>query len=123
MRNMHDSIRLLISDAILKTSYGSSLSQDQIYDQLVDPPQPELGDYAFGCFQLSKLHKKSPAQIATELGASIVPDGKIEKAQAVGPYLNFRVSMQAKGKAVLDKIQNGDFFKTELTKNNPKTTK
>jgi len=125
MRSLHDPIRLLICDLILKSLQSLPLSKEQnkeqVYDQLVDPPQPEMGDLAFGCFQLSKQLKKSPAQIATELAALMVPDAQIEKIQAVGPYLNFKISATCKGEQVLVKVQDGSFFKAKLTENNPKT--
>ena len=38
---------------------------------LEKPPKPELGDYAFPCFSLSKQLKKSPAEIAKELSAKL----------------------------------------------------
>ncbi len=31
------------------------------------PPKPEMGDYAFPCFQLSKVMRKAPNMIAEEL--------------------------------------------------------
>ena len=31
------------------------------------PPKPEMGDYAFPCFQLSKVMRKAPNMIAVEL--------------------------------------------------------
>lgn len=36
---------------------------------LANPPKPELGDYAFGCFLLARDTKKAPPQIATEIKA------------------------------------------------------
>ena len=35
------------------------------------PPSPELGDYAFPCFQLAKREKKNPAEIAANLAKQI----------------------------------------------------
>jgi len=35
------------------------------------PPNPEMGDYAYPCFTLSKELKKNPNEIAKEIGEKI----------------------------------------------------
>jgi len=52
------------------------------------PPRPEMGDYAFPCFQLSKTMRKAPHMIAEELKNKIDKEG-FEKIDSQGPYLNF----------------------------------
>lgn len=44
------------------------------------PPKPEMGEFAFPCFQLSKAMRKSPNMIAKDLKEKIEKDGfeKIE---------------------------------------------
>ncbi len=59
--------------------------------QLETPPDSNLGDYAFPCFQLSKKLKKSPIEIAKSLESIKLPK-EIEKVQAIGPYLNFFIN-------------------------------
>ena len=54
------------------------------------PPKPEMGDYAFPCFQLSKAMRKAPNMIAEELKNSMCTDG-FERIENLGPYLNFFV--------------------------------
>ena len=53
-------------------------------------PNLEMGDYAVGCFELSKKLKKNPAETARDL-AQKFSSPLFEKAQAQGPYLNFFV--------------------------------
>ncbi|MBI2659389.1 arginine--tRNA ligase [Candidatus Woesearchaeota archaeon] len=60
--------------------------------ELEAPPNPEMGDYAFPCFILAKERKKSPNEIANELGKSFKPNNLISEAKAIGPYLNFFVN-------------------------------
>src|SRR3989338_3694226 len=60
--------------------------------ELEIPPNPEMGDYAFPCFVLAREWKKSPNEIAIELGKKFKPSGLITSAKAVGPYLNFFVN-------------------------------
>ena len=63
------------------------------------------GDYAFPCFTLSKEMKKSPVDIAKDLVSAITLPSSIEKAEAVGPYLNFFV----KTEVVMKNIANLKF--------------
>lgn len=56
------------------------------------PPNPEMGDYAFPCFSLSKTYKKAPNEIANELAAKLAKRGSIKEIRANGPYLNFFIN-------------------------------
>ena len=70
--------------------------------ELVTPPDPKLGDLAFGCFALAQLRhddvgatrespKQSPADIAKRLARQLSKDTKdqlVESVSAAGPYLN-----------------------------------
>lgn len=67
------------------------LKLDFIEDLIKIPPKPEMGDYAFPCFQLAKSLKKSPNIIAEELKNKIEGD-YFEKIENKGPYLNFFVN-------------------------------
>ena len=67
------------------------IKQDVI---LETPPSGEFGDYAFPCFQLAKIYRKSPVQIAEELAKKFEPDDYIAKVKPVGPYINFFVNRQ-----------------------------
>ena len=53
------------------------------------PPEQKLGDLAFPCFILAKTLRKAPPIIAKELSEKFTGDKYIEKAEAVGGYLNF----------------------------------
>ena len=69
------------------------------------PPKPEMGDYAFPCFQLSKTMRKAPNMIAQELKEKINKDG-FEKIENLGPYLNFFVDKCAFTKNTIEKVLN-----------------
>lgn len=58
------------------------------------PPTPDLGDYAFPCFTLSKQFKKNPNEIAKDLKKKIQLPKEIEKIEINGAYLNFFVNKQ-----------------------------
>jgi arginyl-tRNA synthetase len=74
------------------------------------PPRPEMGDYAFPCFQLSKALRKSPNVISSELAEKINKEG-FEKVDALGPYLNFFVDKSVFTKETIEKIlDQGDSY-------------
>lgn len=56
--------------------------------ELVRPPNPEMGDLAFGCFAAAKALKKSPAEIAKTAAAAFPKTEFVRAAQALGPYVN-----------------------------------
>jgi len=56
------------------------------------PPSPDLGDYAFPCFSLTKKFKKSPVEIAQEISKKLTPSELIYKIQPSGPYINFFIN-------------------------------
>lgn len=90
------------------------LTADQVYDLLVEPPNPDMGQFAFGVFPLAKLLKKAPAVIAGELASQIQSGGAIRSVQAAGPYLNFKLSTAWVGQFFLNEILNQKLFKQSL---------
>ena len=72
--------------------------------ELEIPPKPELGDYAFPCFSLSKIYKKNPNEIASDLSKKIKKSKYIEEIKTIGPYLNFFINKNALTEETLNKI-------------------
>lgn len=73
-------------------------------EQLIEiPPRPEMGDYAFPCFQLSKVMRKAPNMIAEELKNQLSSEG-FEKIENLGPYINFFVDKGEFSKNTIEKI-------------------
>ncbi len=93
----------------------SGLSVNSIAESIEVPPNPELGDYAFPCFMLSKELKKSPQNIALELKDKLTKinlkeDHKhFELIDNKGPYLNFYVNKPVYMKNVLHKVYSEKF--------------
>lgn len=67
------------------------------------PPKPEMGDYAFPCFQLSIIMRKAPNIIAEELVNNISTDG-FEKIENLGPYVNFFVDKGVFAENIIENI-------------------
>ncbi len=55
------------------------------------PPTVDMGDFGCACFPLAKQYRRSPKEIAEKIVESMEPSEYIEKAEAVGPYVNIRV--------------------------------
>ncbi|MBL7054565.1 arginine--tRNA ligase [Candidatus Woesearchaeota archaeon] len=68
------------------------------------PPNPELGDYAFPCFNLAKVLKKSPNEIAENLAIKFPKTFLIQEVKAVGPYVNFFINKNRLAGDILKKI-------------------
>jgi arginyl-tRNA synthetase len=76
----------------------------EVIEGLIEiPPKPEMGDYAFPCFQLSKVLRKAPNMIAEQLKTEISLEG-FEKIENLGPYLNFFVDKGNFVKQTIDKV-------------------
>lgn len=74
------------------------------------PPKPEMGDYAFPCFQLSKVMRKAPNMIAEELKNAMDTEG-FERIENLGPYLNFFADKGTLAKNTIEKVLNeGDNY-------------
>ena len=72
-----------------------TLEVEQIYSMIEIPPQTEMGDYAFPCFQLAKIMRKSPVQIAEELATAVNQLVFIKEIQQKGGFLNFFIDPTA----------------------------
>jgi arginyl-tRNA synthetase len=80
------------------------LLESDILELIEVPPNPEMGDYAFPCFTLSKEMKKAPNMIAEELALKIKTSTIIKRLEAKGPYLNFFINKSIFSETTLKKI-------------------
>lgn len=89
----------------------TELPAGDVRSLLGEPPNPELGDFAFPCFQLARNVKRNPAQVASELAGRIAHDDVIADAKAAGPYLNIRLRREPFIQTVLSEIgRQGEQF-------------
>jgi len=90
------------------------LSLEDISKNIGEPPNLEMGHYAFACFPLAKILKCAPPLVAKTLAEEIKPDSFIRETKAVGPYLNFFISSESLGEIVVETALEGTFFKQKL---------
>ena len=83
------------------------------------PPNDNLGDYAFPCFELSKKLHKSPNQIAIELESKIKKPSFVKQIKVEGPYLNFFIDYNSISKQIINDIfkEKNNFGKQNIGKN------
>lgn len=77
---------------------------EEIENFLETPPNKEMGDYAFPCFKLARIMKKSPQDIANEIQPQIDCGAEIAEVKIAGGYLNFYINPGMLIKSVLTEI-------------------
>lgn len=87
----------------LHSQLSEYLSTDDIYKLIEKPKNEEHGDFAFPTFQLAKVFRKNPAQIAADVAAEFTSD-IVDDVNVVGPYLNFYLNKNKVTTQVLNKI-------------------
>lgn len=129
MNLLHEPLRLSLTAPLLnaieqifaKNSAETQVTQAEIYNQLVEPPNTDLGHLAFGCFILAKALKKAPPVVAAELKNTLQSIQGVSSVEVAGPYLNFKFSAEALSENVVKNALTGKTFQQKLTDKNPKT--
>lgn len=103
----------------------SHLTTNELCAFLVEPPQVELGDLAFGCFLMAKSLKKSPAAAAEQLAVHLRQHPSsghyFQKIENVGPYLNLTLSLSLIAENVIEPLRNKKYFEQPFFTGTPKT--
>ena len=101
---------LLLEEAV-KNAFGEGLlSADEIFEMLEYPPDRSMGDIALPCFRLSKSLRKAPPMIASALAEGLSCE-EFSEINAMGGYLNFRISPTAFASRVVSDIKSaGDKY-------------
>jgi arginyl-tRNA synthetase len=74
-------ITTLLENTLSKLNYK--------YDVKLEIPPENMGDFAFPCFPLAAIAKKSPQQIAQEITKNLQKNKWLKKIEAKGGYVNF----------------------------------
>lgn len=75
------------------------------------PPKPQMGDYAFPCFQLARSLRKAPPAIAAQVAETIPDTPWLKKVEVVGPYVNFFLEPGEAGRCVVQRLlEEGEAF-------------
>ena len=83
-----------------------AVTEEEVKNLLEIPPSTELGDYAFPCFSLAKIEKKSPLLIAEQLAEKLrkkLPE-EISGVDFKAGYLNFFIDKKILAEKILKGI-------------------
>ncbi len=82
-----------------------NLSYEELIINIEIPKDEKQGDYAFPCFRLAKVLKKSPQVIAEEISQNIeFENNLIDKTEVIGGYLNFFVDKKILAETVTKEL-------------------
>ena len=112
MINFKEEIAEVLSKAL-------EMDLKELIDFIEVPKDNANGDYAFPCFRLAKILKKSPQVIATETKEKIDLENKnIEKVEVAGGYLNFYINKNVLTEEVISNIESQEEYgKAQAQKN------
>jgi len=94
----------MIKDEILKLLKSAGIEATK--EKIEIPPSPELGDYAFPCFELAKIQKKNSNQIAQEAvnKMKMWKTSLIERVEVKGAFINFFLNWEKISEKLLKQI-------------------
>lgn len=105
---MKDKIIDLITDSI------EELDRETVSRILEIPPQEDMGDFAFPCFQLAKIFRKAPNMIAEEVAGKIPKTDFVTKIEAMGPYVNFFINREMFVKEMIKQVSVDDYGSSDI---------
>lgn len=68
------------------------------------PKDASMGDWCLPCFKFASRFGKSPAELAKDIVSRIGAYNFLEKAEAVGPYVNFTLDKKTVAADVLERV-------------------
>lgn len=105
---MKDKIIDLITDSI------EELDRETVSRILEIPPQEDMGDFAFPCFQLAKIFRKAPNMIAEEVAGKIPKTDFVTKIEAMGPYVNFFINREMFVKEMIKQVSVDNYGSSDI---------
>lgn len=96
----------IIAEKIYSAINLDDIKEEDIYKYIEIPPNKDMGDYAFPCFNLAKTLRKAPPVIANDIKEKLVLDENIDNVQVVGGYLNFYINKLKISEIVLNEIND-----------------
>lgn len=96
--------------AIAESLAGCGISENEIKELIIIPPDKQMGDYCLPCFKFAKLLRKSPSDIAGSLAKCMHSSEVFCKAEAASGYLNFFIDRNFLVKNTVDEILSSDNY-------------
>ena len=77
-----EDIKEIIAESIV-VSLDNKISKNDVLDKIEIPKDKEHGDFSYPCFNLAKILKNSPVNIANTIKEKIVLNDKISKVEVI----------------------------------------
>lgn len=100
-----EEIKLKIANMI-KKCINVNIDVNDILNKIEVPKDKKNGDFAYPCFNLAKILKNSPVNIANDIKKNIKLIDEIQNVQVVNGYLNFYINDINIVKKVITNIYN-----------------
>lgn len=94
---------------LLSSELSGKLTSEEIERLIEIPPSEQMGDFAFPCFPLARILRKSPPVIAEQLASGLKLPPEFESVKAISGYLNFYLDKQVLARRVLTDTCSPDF--------------
>ena len=98
MINFKEQIGALLAEQI------EGLTAEELIGMVEIPTDSKLGDYAFPCFRLAKVMRKSPAVIAKDIAEKLSIDKMFERVESVNAYVNMFLGREVFMRDVLSEV-------------------
>ncbi|MFA5634396.1 MAG: arginine--tRNA ligase, partial [Anaerovoracaceae bacterium] len=98
MINFKEQIGALLAEQI------EGLTAEELTGMIEIPTDSKLGDYAFPCFRLAKVMRKSPAIIAKDIAEKLSNDKMFERVESVNAYVNMFMGREVFIREVLSEV-------------------
>ena len=99
-----EEIKLKIANMIYNALNNNDISLDEIKEKIEVPKDKQNGDFSYPCFNLAKVLRNSPVNIANNIKDKITLDSSISKVEVVNGFLNFYLDSNNIVNDVLSKI-------------------
>lgn len=97
--------------SLLAGELKGKVTKEEIERLIEIPPSDDLGDFAFPCFSLAKIEKKSPLAIAEDIAERIRKKklGIVSNVDVKGGYVNFFIDKKTIAEGVLKDVFSKNF--------------
>lgn len=99
-----EEIKLKIANMIYDALNNNDINLDEIKEKIEVPKDKQNGDFSYPCFNLAKILRNSPVNIANNIKENMTIDSSISKVEVVNGFLNFYLDSNNIVNDVLSKI-------------------
>lgn len=113
-----EEFKKLVANSIY-IALDKKVNEDEIIEKVEIPKDKGNGDFAYPCFNLAKVFRNSPVNIANDLKSKISIGNGIVKVEAVNGFLNFFVDNSSVSSDILKRIitENKNYGSTNIGNN------